>query len=328
MRYFLAFLSIILLSACQTSPHYVSDETGGISKGAYKVFTDRSRTNGYADYRAFFYSKSKDAYGYSYGFYSVEDAIDRAQKECAVQSDDCQIFAVGDTIVYEKGQDFLRTAMSQYSDSVKPELITDGELGEKVTLEEIEAKFSGMVINGETFRGRKYLASLHKNHGLDVELYGPGQKTNPTDKGRWWTKNNSYCHKLNSFFTAEEDCFSVYRQGDHFLLVNSKNEVFSKFTVLGVIGDTLLMRKATLSKVQKYNMGYMLSYSEVCAQFRGIRLGNLTALDIKQTFETDADFKRGYARFENFTGHDGVIGFKRCDEFNDRLIKMQKWLKS
>lgn len=329
MRIFLVTLSaFFLLAACQGSPHDISADTGGISKGAYKVFTDISREGGYPDYRAFFYSKSKDAYGYSYGYYSVEDAMDRARKECAKQSDDCEIFAVGDIIVYEKGPDILKNAVSQYEDSVKPEIRADTELGEKIDATGLDANFSGMIINGETFRGEKFLAHLNKNHGLGVELYGTNRKRNPTDQGRWWIENDKYCHKLNNFFTADSECYSVYRQGDHLLLISNNNEVFSKFTVLGEIGNTELVRKAKLSKVQKYNIGYMLSYSKVCAQFRGSGLDNLTALEIKQAFENDADFKRGYSRFENFIGHDGVIGFKRCDEFNDRLIETQKWLKS
>jgi len=113
--------SIIFLAGCQTSSHDVSEEAGGISRSAYKAFTDNSPKNGYPDYRAFFYSKTNDAFGFSYDYSSVEEAINRAREECAQHSGDCQIFSVGDIIVYEKGPNFLRTSISKYSDSVSPE---------------------------------------------------------------------------------------------------------------------------------------------------------------------------------------------------------------
>ncbi len=69
--YLVILACLFILAGCQTSSHEVSEETGGISHSAYKAFTDNSPKNGYPDYRAFFYSKTNDAYGFSYDYSSV-----------------------------------------------------------------------------------------------------------------------------------------------------------------------------------------------------------------------------------------------------------------
>lgn len=83
-----------------------------------------------------------------------------------------------------------------------------------------------------------------------------------------------------------------------------------------------------LTNEQKYNIGSFTSYSDVCAQFQGNSVGPEILVAIKQQFENDAEFQRGFDRFENFEGADKVIGLTGCEEIKNSLTKIYQLLLS
>ena len=90
-------------------------------------------------------------------------------------------------------------------------------------------------------------------------------------------------------------------------------------------------RKATilmLTNEQKYNIGSYTSYSDVCAQFQGNSVDLNILVAIKQQFENDTDFQRGFDRFVNFEGADKVIGLTDCEDVKKSLIKIHLLLLS
>lgn len=77
----------------------------------------------------------------------------------------------------------------------------------------------------------------------------------------------------------------------------------------------------------KYNIGTFVGYSEVCAEFQGNGAGSEKTAAIKDVFRKDADFARGYAKFDNYTGFDYVTGLTDCDLVKGTLDKIYKALK-
>jgi len=83
-----------------------------------------------------------------------------------------------------------------------------------------------------------------------------------------------------------------------------------------------------LTNEQKYNIGSYTSYSDVCAQFQGNTVDLDILVSIKQQFENDTEFQRGFDRFENFEGADKVIGLTDCEAVKKSLIKIHQLLLS
>lgn len=327
MRIFLVMLTaLFLLSACQTPQKEVMLDTSGLSGKAVNAFKAYSGKWGYADYKAFFYSNTDEMWGESLGFETAEDAIDYARSVCLKRADDCEIYAIGDTVVYKKGSDFLRTAMANYRKEMKAALKPDGSVGDKIVGSDLKADISGKVFKGKSFGGMEFFAFVETDQIIKIRIMGLKPGFVLLDDGNWWVDRDKFCHGMKKFFDGEKGCLSVYRMGEKYFLMNENGELFYTLTLIGDTQKYKNSSKKVFENTQKQNVGYMLGYTEVCSQFRGIGLDNLVALEIKETYKYDSYFQRGYSQFERFTGSDGVIGLKHCEEFRIKLYKLHDLL--
>ena len=96
---------------------------------------------------------------------------------------------------------------------------------------------------------------------------------------------------------------------------------FMRFIFLGIAVllsacTTTENQNIDLSKIDTTNpyvVGYYVKYSEICAQFRGSGADNLAIRNLKQTYQTNRQFKKGYDVNRGTEGFDAVTNLPDCD---------------
>ncbi|MFT6559300.1 hypothetical protein [Sneathiella sp.] len=102
------------------------------------------------------------------------------------------------------------------------------------------------------------------------------------------------------------------------------------FTVFIAACNTTNNTTVDLSNVDTTNpylVGFYVKYSEICAQFRGSGANNLSIHALKQQYQQNARFKKGYAVNNGTEGFDAVTNLDHCDLAKAVVNKASKYQK-
>lgn len=94
--------------------------------------------------------------------------------------------------------------------------------------EEVRGLVSGRAIEGSW--GTKSLSFFFEPEGRVV-----GRLQNSSDTGRWWIRNDLYCHRWETFFAGQERCYRWYRTSEGYALRVTGG--FSGRDILGELSD-------------------------------------------------------------------------------------------
>ncbi|USG59894.1 hypothetical protein NBZ79_11970 [Sneathiella marina] len=319
-----------------------NNDSFALSGTALAAFEKYSDNRNFVDFKAFFVDPHGGAWGRAYAFDSVDKAVSVARAKCEKFGNACSIYAIGNVIVFDQSASEREAVISEYelrlpnADllNLKASILND------VTIRE---NLSGKTITGETFGGQKFSAEITTGGRIYVRLLDRKLNFTRSDQGVWWVKDGHFCRKLSYLNAGMEDCVSLYKKGGKFAVVNQNKKLISEFTVLGDIGTVakysppVAPRKSAsesaakqepkpkgLSSKQYRILGVMTVYSELCAQFLGIGVGNTAFADIKDHYKSSADFNKGYDSLKNYLSYDQITGLSNCEDYQNKLTKLHK----
>ncbi|TNE41621.1 MAG: hypothetical protein EP348_00690, partial [Alphaproteobacteria bacterium] len=309
---FLALGMAVALSACVTQSADQGQDLPPKTREAFAAYS----TLGYrGDFKAFYYSPSRDLSGMSFGYNTVDKAVYIAGKFCAKQAPDCELYAVGDTVVKGGGYALVRDAKAEYKKRLQPAGETG--LGTRLSRQEIEKEVPNQMLEGQLFGGLDFLAGFTPWRDAEIRFTDIPNRYRQQDKGHWRLDRDKVCLKFGFFFDAEETCFDLYKTEDVYQLVTEKREIYATFHLAGPYAQKtgLFFKKKEKQKPEYsfYTIGEYVGYSEICTQFRGTGADNLIIRDIKQEFEGDRDFERGYHRYASYSSYDSIGRMSSCD---------------
>jgi hypothetical protein len=82
--------------------------------------------------------------------------------------------------------------------------------------------------------------------------------------------------------------------------------------------------KPTDAATKKYNLGYIVSYNELCAQFRGTGADDRILQELKRKFANDRNFELGYDQLSSYRVYDNLTGLHQCPEMRELLDNVYK----
>jgi hypothetical protein len=338
---------MIVMSSCQTT----SEKQRGASAAPASIpasasfMSDKTKKklqeylgDDMKDYKIFYASRNGVNYGYSFAFQSVHEADLSARNFCKRSAPDCELFAIGNTVVYRMNSTDLANAISRYEDEVLKLSTTPDKDGKILSGYLIKSLLTDQMVEGKTFSGQKFNAMMFQNGKVIAELENIKADVNKSDQGRWWTKDDKYCRRMNSYYNQKTECFSIAKVSEGYEMINDANRVAVNFRIIGsgngsVDGSgakakTPEKQQSTKKRPQhasklSYNLGRLIGYSGICGQFRGNAVNNKTRLAIERYFSGDEEYDRGKSFYISTKGADYVSGLNSCDKVKGQLIRFQ-----
>ncbi|MEH6525327.1 MAG: hypothetical protein V7723_04590 [Sneathiella sp.] len=112
--------------------------------------------------------------------------------------------------------------------------------------------------------------------------------------------------------------------------------VFRPYKFLMVVGllslaactttETAAPDPALVAKVAKdaYQLGYVVGYNELCAQFRGTGADDKIVQEFKRKFSRGTAFEQGYDQLSHYGIYDSLSGLNQCQEMRALLESVHK----
>jgi len=197
----------------------------------------------------------------------------------------------------------------------------DGKLTGRILEEEISRnRFEGTDQNGQkmayTFIDRR------GNKKIKAQFYRPDGSMSSVHEGSWWAIDDRVCRTLPKLENQYAHCYTVTKIGDTYRFIDGKNQAFLRMKMT----ERSKRKSSNSTSANKispaYAIGWMLGYSEICREFTGLSLDNLIARSIREKFQGNTSFQKGFDVFSIYSAYDQVSGLEKCEEYNAVLTKI------
>lgn len=258
MKLFVALSVVcIALAGCNTIETPPSANAPVLKGKALAAFEKYSATQNMPDYKAFYYNKNTGKWGRSWGFYTIDGAMQEAKEYCEKQGAECKLYALGDEIVSGKTNAQIVAIADKYiskfdNDNNRKVLLTPS-----LTDVEIKEAVSGKILTGKSFGGQDFILRMYEEGRMAVRLLNIDTKTQTVDSGKWWVEKNTICRKLLFFFEGDTQCFSVKKDSAKLYLIDSHEKIVSSFSLSDLDEKPMKFGKKLKRKRIQNTIGYM-----------------------------------------------------------------------
>lgn len=242
----LGLMAALALVGCNTTDNQQSGKSVALTGKSAKAYSEYSDTGNFRDFKAFHYDSHSRNWGRSWGFYTPEAAIKASKEFCVRQSKRCELYALGDTVVFGKGAEYRSEVIEQYRKKHSQQSIRDAGKNRNLSGIDINTEISGRIFKGKTFAGQEYILTMHRSGELSVRLLNIKAKVRTWDKGKWWVTGGKICRQLSFFFSGEKECFSVRSNNGGYQLINGSDKVVSHLKTTGVTSDAVTASNETV----------------------------------------------------------------------------------
>ncbi len=162
------------------------------------------------DFKAFAVGFQSGQYGRSWNYRRPKWAMDRAMQECGKRGSACQLYAVGNTVVFGMSAEQIANIQEKYYYKVIAAPRID-ERGKILSSEEIEKYLSGRTLEGITNQGERVTLTLFADGSMTAR-----SNTGIEDTGTWYAKDGKFCRQFRRFTNGILDCQQIVKDGDTF----------------------------------------------------------------------------------------------------------------
>ncbi len=133
---------------------------------------DEYKSQSYPDFKAFAYDRKNKNWGIGYGYRNPEQAMARALRGCGNLSDECEIYALGNTVVIQMSKEQSASAKEAYIAGILGNL-DDNMAGNLLSSEALEHMFSGksVTFKGSFNTGYGFIAVLRSTGTIQIRMF-------------------------------------------------------------------------------------------------------------------------------------------------------------
>ena len=170
------------------------------------------------EYSAFATNISSGRWGQSWFSATPKQAMDKALNFCEKTGQECEIYALGNKVVFGLLPTEMMAALEEYYFSVSPALAkksTKLMIGNRISAKEIIAHLSEASVIGRTQNRLKYKATWKSNGeiiGQAISLGNIESKSN--DMGTWSVEDGKLCRQWEQWSGGRQECLVVTKEGD------------------------------------------------------------------------------------------------------------------
>lgn len=170
------------------------------------------------EYSAFATNISSGRWGQSWFSATPKQAMDEALNFCEKTGQECEIYALGNKIVFGLSPAELLAALEEYYFSVSPALAkknTNLMIGNQISAAEIIALLSEASVIGRTQNRMKYKATWKSNGKIIGEaIYLGNIESKSNDMGTWSVEDGKLCRQWEQWSGGRQECLIVTKEGD------------------------------------------------------------------------------------------------------------------
>jgi len=231
-NFLVVLVSSLVLAGCA--------QTGALDGKAKSAFEEYQAASWFQPYKAFSVGDDLKAYGRSWQYPTAKGAIKTATNECEKHNSWCELYALGNTIVYgmttRELEDFIRSHNERISgNSPSSDFSSIGAAGRLLNKEEIKERLTGFYYVGRSNNNLDVEADFYSDGRLRVKLDGPKMKKSGKRPmtGRWWLKEDRLCFQVPGIYAGKVECRDVFAKDKEIRLVSDAGEIISKFQAAG-----------------------------------------------------------------------------------------------
>ncbi len=192
-------------------------------------------TQTYPDFKAFAFDPVSNGWGIGFGYLKPGQAIEAALRRCGKRGVDCEIYALGNTIVSRMSQEQLATATEAYGARIWGDV--DRSLKRKpLTSDELKQHLSGWVVKGTLITGAAFVAEIRTDGIVSARLSSTERqslgKLRRADLGPWWIERGKFCWQFIVWYDGRPECQNVVKDGKTFKFYSS-GELVAQGVVVG-----------------------------------------------------------------------------------------------
>jgi len=207
-----------------------SPKTVMLPERAKNAFEEYKVGRKFIPFKAFAVDPQTGGWGRSWGHTRPAWAINRAMKACSRRNEACELYAIGDTIVFGLSEDKIDATSAEYFSSLvkAPSMHSAGQL---LSPEEVERYVIGKTLNITDNTGRRFIVKVFKDGTMHGQQLDPeGSLTGKTDTGTWRVDAGKFCLEFTKWEGGISVCYSVVKDGDTFRLY-SDGDFLAEFTI-------------------------------------------------------------------------------------------------
>ncbi len=230
MKIYIALIAFVILAAGLGA--YIFSPVGEFAwmDGPYKDYRNvRTRLN----YKALAIDRETRQYGRAVSFPGPEAAMEQALYDCRKKAENCELYAVGNEIVIGKSKLGVTNLIEAYWNKHATRIFSSPWKGRQSSGPEIIATLSGMTAYGITRNGLRTRLRWRKSGVLSGEVLNNFANPPRNDSGRWWVQGNLLCRQYLKWYSGQELCGALKRDGEEFLVYGETGDLLVIFKRVG-----------------------------------------------------------------------------------------------
>ncbi len=230
-----------------TSLHEEGEWPVRISMRAQNAFEEYKADSKFIPFKAFAVDLESGGWGRSWGYTKPKWAIDRAIRECHKKNENCEVYAIGNTIVSDMSPEQVAAVSEEYFATVAEaagprhgtirlattQKASGADLVRKqLSSNEIRSYLAGSTVEGTTINGLRFVMKWSADGTMSGKASNSDAEINMTDNGTWWVEDDKLCRQWERWLGGEVYCAVIVKDGETFIFYGSDGEVVRKCTVL------------------------------------------------------------------------------------------------
>ena len=213
-----------------------------------KTAFEKYKTNSkFIPFKALAVDPESGGSGRAWGYSKPKWAIARALQECQKRNENCEIYAIGNTLVSDMSPEQVAAVCEEYfatvAEAAGPRRGTirlaptqkapGADLASKqLSADEIRSYLAGSTTEGTTINGVRFVVKCSADGTMSGKASNYDAEINVTDNGTWWVEDDKLCRQWERWRGGEVGCAVIVTDGKTFIFYGSDGEVVRKYTVL------------------------------------------------------------------------------------------------
>jgi len=230
MKIFIALIALLALTAAAgVYIYYPAGEFAWMERPYKNYKNTRSRLN----YKAIAVDLKERKYGQALSFPGPEAAMEQAFYSCRKIANNCELYALGDKIVIGMDALAIKKLIEPYWSRHATRIFSSPWKGDKFSGGEIETALAGITAYGINRNGLRTQTIWEKSGTLKSDVLNNFARPPKKDSGKWWVKGDKLCRQYMNWYSGQELCGVLRRDGDDFLIYGDNKELLVIFKQVG-----------------------------------------------------------------------------------------------
>ena len=224
-----------LLTGCASDGPSTTEPSGK----ALAAFESYRNDHIFFDYKAFAWDRLSGDWASAWGARHPRDAIRIAKERCRKKRGDCEIYAIGKSVVLDENPEKQAAAIVKYMERLTNVPENSADRGANLSAAEIRRALTGKEMSGRTFNGLTFVAQLYDTGSIRLQLHSPQAKVRKSDRGKWWVEEGAsggnFCRWFNYYYGSRTECQTVVKQGQWYVFYNPLGDYVLKAIPYGSV---------------------------------------------------------------------------------------------